>query len=106
MSFRAWVAALLVIAFPAQAQRVVDLTAATLHTPDGGTENVLSGAWLDDAQLAATAKQSVELKTRNAQLEAHAGDMPGRWVAGAFIIGVLLGGGVVAGVIAARGGLK
>ncbi len=87
----------LLLAFPAHAQRLVDVTAARLVSADGGVEDVTGGVWLDDAQLAAQAKALASLRATNASLEAHAGDMPTRWVVGAFVAGVVLGG-VAAGL--------
>lgn len=97
MKKAAAVALLLSVTPPAHAQRMVDLTAARLQISDGGVENVDGGVWLDDAQLAAQAKALASLRATNASLEAHAGDMPTRWVVGAFVAGVVLGG-VAAGL--------
>lgn len=85
----------LLLALPAQAQRLVDVTAARLHTADGGVEDVAGGAWLDDSQLFASGKELAQLRTENKSLVDHAGDMPTAWVVGAFVVGALLGAGTV-----------
>lgn len=102
MKKAAAVALLLSVTPPAHAQRMVDLAAARLQISDGGVENVDGGVWLDDAQLAAQAKALASLRATNASLEAHAGDLPTRWVVGAFLVGAALGAGVTAFALTRR----
>jgi len=94
----------LLLALSAQAQRLVDVTAARLHTADGGVEDVAGGAWLDDSQLSASGKELAQLRTENKNLADHAGDMPTRWVIGAFVVGALLGAGTVIAITQLRKG--
>lgn len=102
MKKAAAVALMVALTPPAQAQRMVDLEGAQLRIADGGVENVDGGVWLDDAQLAAQAKALASLRATNASLEAHAGDMPTRWVIGAFLVGAALGAGVTAFALTRR----
>jgi len=85
----------LLLALPAHAQRLVDLSAARLVSRDGGVEDVTGGVWLDDVRTVAVAQGLTQLRTENEHLRAHAGDMPTAWVVGAFVVGLLAGGAVV-----------
>lgn len=83
----------LLLALPAHAQRIVDLTAAKLHTADGGVEDVAGGAWLDDSKVLALGKERAQLRAENKYLVDHAGDLPTVWVVGAFLVGAAIGAG-------------
>lgn len=100
----------LTLALPAQAQPVyrgadggvelVDVERALLLTPAGDELGVDRGAWLSDESLLQAAREHAELAERNRYLEAHAGDVPYRWLLGTAVVCVVLG--AAAGFVVAR----
>jgi len=85
---------LLLFLLAQQQVSVVPAERGALLQADGGVVDVGSGTWFSTEEVIAMGKDHAGLRARSEDLQAHAADVPYKWVVGAVLVGFAVGAAV------------